>query len=198
MEGRLSQKLKTTHVGDINPSINTNTDSLDGALSFEQGSASHTTTIWTARIRPYLPADIISLIATLIPGLFIPWSSSRSYTTFIAYAKTALAFSQISRLFREVALHTQTLWSRICVTDFRSHIFLWELFLARSRMTPLYLIWDIRNVEFDYGIADFALFFNSQRRWKELSISDDVCFFKGFSRSFLRSTGRSLCLLYLH
>ena len=195
MEGRPSQKPKTIHVGDDITSINVDADSpLDGPPSFEHGSvAGQITTACTTRIRPSLPADIISIIAALIPSLYsIPWScveADSRLDVFIDYAKTALAFSQISRLFREVALHTQTLWSRIYVTDFRSHIFLWELFLARSRMAPLYVIWDIRkdvDEEFDYGIADFALLFKSQQRWKELYLYDDVCFYKIFS-SFIGS-----------
>ena len=177
------------------PSINVDPNSpLDGPPSFEHRNvASHITTACTTRIRPSLPADIISLIAAVIPSLYSSWGYRPGLNpTFINYAKTALAFSQISRLFRQVALHTQTLWSRIYVIyelDGESVIFPWELFLARSRMAPLFVTWVIikdADEEFDYGIADFALLFNSQQRWKELYLNDDVSFYKIFS-SFIGS-----------
>ena len=67
-----------------------------------------------------------------------------------------------------------------------SIIFPWKLFLARSRMAPLYVAWNVIKFQgeaFDYVVADFALLFTSQRRWKELYVYDDVCFCTGFFRS---------------
>ena len=188
MEGRPSQKPKTTHVGDNNPSV-TNPDSLDGALSFEQGSPSYTTTAWTSRTRPCLQADIISLIAAFIPGMFITWGYEPYDTDYIKYAKAVLAFSQISRLFREVALHTQTLWSKIMVNTYgegKRIAFPWELFIARSRMAPLSVLWYAYDTEIDYGAIDFALLFNSTGRWKELYLMTRSSFFK-FLSSFKAS-----------
>ena len=173
MEGRPSKRTKTTHL----------TYDISSDMGLDSLSLTSTT-----RIKPSLPHDVISAIASFIPAMFIPWGcESADYFIFIEYAKTVFAFAQISRLFSEVALNTQALWSRIFVMTSRNDgddepVFPWELFIERSRSAPLYIVWDVVRIG-QHGIENFALLFNQRRRWKELYVQDDDCFYSAFELS---------------
>ena len=167
MEGRPSQRTKTLHSGNIVYS-DMDLDSLSLASKA------------TTRIKSSLPHDVISIIASFIPALFIPWGyETTDYYTFVEYAKTVLAFSRISRVFRGAALHTQALWSRIFVMTSRvddedddEPVFPWELFIERSQSAPLYIVWDVVRIGqvYNYGTENFSLLFDQRRRWKELYV----------------------------
>lgn len=131
-----------------------------------------------------LSFDIISLIAECIPNLYIPWRNEHAdHGTFIEYGKAAMAFSQFSRTFREVALHTQALWSRIYVgvlPQGGSIIFPWELFVERSGKAPLFVVWAYTNstlLEIDSVLQRLAALFRNQGRWREVHLHDDISFY---------------------